>query len=37
VSLDARGNWTRKTYLVRPADAALPEPYGGDYREIVYY
>jgi hypothetical protein len=34
---DARGNWTRKTFLVKPADAERPEPYWAEYREIVYY
>lgn len=34
---DARGNWTRKTLLVKPAGAEKPEPYRAEVREIVYY
>jgi hypothetical protein len=34
---DARGNWTRQTFLIKPADAERPEPYGAEYREIIYY
>ena len=34
---DAQGNWTRKTFLVRPAGAERAEPYWGEFREIVYY
>jgi hypothetical protein len=34
---DAQGNWTRKTFFIKPADAESPEPYWAEYREIVYY
>ena len=34
---DARGNWTRKAFVVRPAGAERPEPYWAEHREIVYY
>lgn len=34
---DARGNWTRKTHVVRPAGAQRPEPYWAEHRVIVYY
>jgi hypothetical protein len=34
---DARGNWTRKTFLIKPADAERPAPYWAEYREFIYY
>ena len=34
---DARGNWTRKTFLIKPAGAERAEPYWAEFREIVYY
>jgi len=34
---DARGNWTRKTSVVKPAGASKSEPYWAEHREIVYY
>lgn len=35
---DARGNWTRKTLVIKPAEGAeRPEPYWAEHREIVYY
>ena len=34
---DARGNWTRKTYLIRPKDSDKPEAHGAEYRAITYY
>ena len=37
LAYDARGNWTRKTFLIRPAGAEKPEPYWAEFREIVYY
>jgi hypothetical protein len=34
---DAQGNWTRKTYMIKPADADNPEPYAAEYRVLTYY
>jgi hypothetical protein len=34
---DAQGNWTRKTYLMKVADAEKSEAYSAEYREITYY
>ena len=34
---DTRGNWTRKTLVIKPAGAGRPEPYWAEHREIVYY
>jgi hypothetical protein len=34
---DAQGNWTRKTFFVKPAGAEKPEPYWAEFREIAYY
>lgn len=34
---DARGNWTRRVYLIRPAGAERAEPYRVEFRDIVYY
>lgn len=34
---DARGNWTRKTLVIRPEGAERSEPYWAEHREIVYY
>jgi hypothetical protein len=34
---DARGNWTRKTFLIKPEGAERAEPYWAEVREIVYY
>lgn len=35
---DARGNWTRKTLVIKPVEGAeRPEPYWAEHREIVYY
>lgn len=34
---DARGNWTRKTLVIKPAGAERPEPYWAEQREIIYY
>ncbi|HEY9285170.1 MAG TPA: hypothetical protein VIP46_17080 [Pyrinomonadaceae bacterium] len=33
---DAKGNWTRKTFFLRPASGG-PEAYGAEYRTITYY
>jgi hypothetical protein len=35
---DARGNWTRKTLVIKPSEGSeRPEPYWAEQREIVYY
>lgn len=34
---DAHGNWTRKTFLIRPAAGGPPQPYRGEERVISYY
>ncbi|HST53316.1 MAG TPA: hypothetical protein VLJ61_14995 [Pyrinomonadaceae bacterium] len=34
---DSHGNWTRKTYLIQPADSEKPEAYQAEYRDITYY
>jgi hypothetical protein len=34
---DAQGNWTRKTFSIKPAGAEAAEPYWAEFREIVYY
>lgn len=33
---DARGNWTRGTFPVRPAGAGRPEPYRAEFRETAF-
>lgn len=37
VGYDEQGNWTRKTFLIRPKDSDRPEAHGGEYRIITYY
>ncbi len=37
VAYDERGNWTRRTFLLKPAGAERAEPYWAEYRVIVYY
>ena len=37
VDYDAKGNWTRKTHLIRPKDSDRPEAHGAEYRVITYY
>ena len=34
---DAQGNWTRRTFFIKPAGAETAEPYWAEFREIVYY
>ena len=34
---DERGNWTRRTFLLKPAGAESAEPYWAEFRVIVYY
>lgn len=34
---DSKGNWIKKVRLIQPADAAEPEAYSAEYREITYY
>ena len=34
---DANGNWTRKTYLIQPAESDKPRAYRAEYRIITYF
>jgi hypothetical protein len=34
---DERGNWTRRTFLLKPEGAERAEPYWSELREVVYY
>lgn len=37
IEYDAQGNWTRKTFFVRPKDSDRLEAHGAEYRVINYY
>ncbi len=37
IEYDAKGNWTRKTHLIRPKDSDKPEAHGAEYRVVTYY
>lgn len=34
---DSKGNWTRKTRQIQPANSPEPEAYSTEYRDITYY
>lgn len=37
VEYDSRGNWTKKTYLIRPAKGGDLQPYRAEQRVITYH
>lgn len=37
IEYDSKGNWIKKTRLIKAADAAAPEAYSTEYRDITYY
>ncbi len=37
IEYDSKGNWIKKVRLIKAADAAEPEPYSAEYRDITYY
>ena len=37
IKYDSRGNWTKKTRLIRPEGGGEAQPYSAEQRVITYY
>lgn len=37
IEYDSKGNWIKRTRLIKPPDTSEPEAYSTEYREITYY